>query len=190
MVVFSLGMLVEKKGFRYLIEAISSVSEECPVFFAIGGEGPERERLEHLIEEYRVASLIKLIGRVTTHDVPVLLKRADIFVLPSIVDSQGETETLGVVLLEALASGTPCIASRVGGIVDIVEDGVNGFLTKPGNSGELAQKILLLLRDENLRLSMGKAGRKKVATHYTWDINAKRTEDVYRLVVNKERDSH
>ena len=106
---------------------------------------------------------------------------SDVFVLPSIIDKEGNTEGLGVVLLEALACGVPCVASRVGGITDIVQDGKNGFLVEPENPAELAHRIAVLIEDERLRKEMSEYGRRFVANNFTWKAKAL---ELYRIYQN------
>ena len=101
---------------------------------------------------------------------------ADIFVLPSYYEAQG------IVLLEAMASGLPCVATNIGGIPETVIDGKNGILVEPRNPMKLAQAILTLAEDEDLRLKYGRMGRKRVVEEYDWRKIASKTEKVYRRV--------
>jgi glycosyltransferase involved in cell wall biosynthesis len=88
-------------------------------------------------------------------------------------------EPFGIVLLEAMHCGKAIIASNVGGIPSILEDGHTGLLFDPGNVNDLAEKIIMLLKDKDLRINMGNAGYKKV-TEFTWDKVTERTVDIYR----------
>jgi colanic acid/amylovoran biosynthesis glycosyltransferase len=91
-----------------------------------------------------------------------------------------------MVLAEALASGTPCVASRTGGIVDIVEDGVNGYLVTPGDSQELAEKVMLLLQDDDMRVQMACLGRDKIEKQFSLPAVADKVLTVYRSLIIPE----
>lgn len=102
---------------------------------------------------------------------------ADIFVLPSYYEGQG------IVLLEAMASGLPCISTEVGGVPETVINKKNGILLKPGDKATLEKTLLDLVEDEQLRKKYGNNGRKRMIKHYDWDIIAKKTERVYGKVI-------
>jgi len=110
-----------------------------------------------------VQSYVRPVGWVSPSVLPKLYKDIDICVIPSIWH-----EPFGIGALEAMASGKPLIASRVGGLQDIVEDGVTGFLVEPRDVGELAEKLEILMNDSALRERMGKAGREKAMKNYQW----------------------
>src|SRR5881396_2926147 len=131
--VLFVGRLVERKGVAHLIEAIARLGPTGPPL-EIVGEGPERPALEALAQRLGVAQQVMFRGKVAPHELQASYARAAVCVLPSVLDTRGDTEGLGVVLLEAMNHGTPVIASRVGGIPDIVEDGVSGLLVPPGDA--------------------------------------------------------
>jgi glycosyltransferase involved in cell wall biosynthesis len=103
----------------------------------------------------------------------------DIFALPSVMLPDGVTEGLGVPLLEAEASGLPIVATSVGGIPDAVEDGKQGFLVQPGDAKSLADKILQLVDDAELRRRMGLAGQHKVQAEFNASIQADKLHKFY-----------
>lgn len=177
--IFALGSLVPKKGFIHLVEAIPRVLSQVECEFVIGGQGPELEALRARATELGVHNVLTFLGRVPTTDVPRLMREAAVFVLPSILHVSGESETLGMVLVEALASGTPCVASETGGIPDVIEDGINGFLVPPGDSTLLAERIVMLLTDEKLRNSLGRNGRQKVERYFGLSVVAEHVLAVY-----------
>jgi glycosyltransferase involved in cell wall biosynthesis len=181
--IFALGVLISRKGFIHLVDAMPAVLEQTDCELIIGGDGPERARILERASQLGIADRVHLLGKVSTDEVPRLMCEADVFVLPSVPESSGYNETLGVVLLEALASGTPCVASRTGGIPDAVEDGVDGYLVTPGDSNELATCIIRLLRDEDLRERMGQAGRQKVEQRFSLQPIVRRTIAVYEQLL-------
>jgi glycosyltransferase involved in cell wall biosynthesis len=106
-------------------------------------------------------------------DVPQFLAGIDIFVLPSLY------EGLGVAALEAMAAGKAVVASRVGGLAELVNDGENGFLVPPGDAEGLAAALAKLIRDKNLRAAFGQKGAARVREHFTIEQMAKKNEACY-----------
>ena len=183
--VFALGKFIERKGFTYLIDAIAMLQDNQPVQLMIGGRGPLKGTLGQQASSLGIADRVIFLDYIPDDDLLAYYTVADIFVSPSIVDSQGDTEGLGVVLLEALACETPCVASRVGGIVDIIRDGVNGFLVEPRNSEVLADKMQWLISNEGLRQEMGKQGRLFVEEHFSWQAKAQEIFEIYQVLLQE-----
>jgi glycosyltransferase involved in cell wall biosynthesis len=174
-VVLAVGRHIKLKGFRYLIEAAARIKDQVPFVLVIGGQGPETENLRNRARELGLGEQVIFAGRIPNHDLPRLYNRAAVVVQPSIVDEEGNTEGLGVVLIEAMACGIPCVASNVGGIPDIVKDGDNGFLTPPKDTAALAESILTLLGNQELNQKMGENGRRFVRQNYSWAHLTSRT---------------
>ena len=144
-ILFSLGLLVEKKGFPYLIRALPEILKKHKnTVLLIGGSEKEEQNLKDLVKELNLEKEVKFLGTISADKTAAFYNICDIFVLPSIIDSKGETETLGVVLLEALACGKPVIATNVGGIPDVVTNDV-GVLIEQKNSKQLEKAIINLL---------------------------------------------
>ena len=140
----NVAALVPHKGQRYLIEAAHLVVREIPdARFVILGEGELREHLERLVHEHNLEKHVLLPGFRT--DVLGCIKGFDVFAMSSV------TEGLGTSLLDAMACATPIVATRTGGIPEIVEDGVNGLLVPPRDAPALARAIVRLLNDEPRR---------------------------------------
>lgn len=182
-VILFLGLLVEKKGIKFLIETFKNVlTEYKDAVLVIGGHGPEYDSLTNLAEELEISEKVLFLGEIKSDETPELFNIADLFVLPSIIDSHGETETLGVVLLEAMSCGVPVIASDVGGIPDIV-DNKTGFLVEQKNIELITQKILILLNDPILRKNFGKAGREKIFENFSPEKQIEKTISVYKSLI-------
>ena len=181
--VLALGKFIERKGFSYLIDAIAMLQERDLVQLMIGGRGPLKKSLQQQASNLGIADRIVFLDYIPDDELPDYYTVADVIVSPSIVDSQGDTEGLGMVLLEALACETPCVASRTGGIVDIVKDGLNGFLVEPEDSVAIADKVWRLISDGELRQEMGKQGRLYVERFYSWQVKAREILQVYTHVV-------
>lgn len=185
--VLSVGRLAERKGFKYLIDAIDKIVNTYGrknVRVLIGGDGPLKNNLERAISEKNLGLYISLVGFVDGKDKPGLFSEADVFVLPAIVDEQGDTEGLGMVLLEAGACKTPVIASNVGGIVDIVKDSENGFLVPEKDPTTLANAILTLMDDSDLCAKMGHKGQIIFNEYFSEDALNHRVIKIYRNLLN------
>lgn len=180
-IILSIGRLVDKKGIRYLIVAMREVIKIYPnTKLIIGGSGPEKERLERLSKNLGLNDNIIFAGYIKDIDLPMYYASSDIFVLPSIETKGGDTEGLGIVLLEAMASKTSLIGSDIGGITDIIIDNDNGLLTKPGSSKDIADKIITLLQDKKLRHSLSEKGLKTVNESFSWDVIIEKFINLYK----------
>lgn len=152
-IVATAGRLVEQKGQRFLIEAFKKVaSEHGAAKLFVFGEGARRGDLENLVRSMNLEGSVFLPGATPAQDIFAL---ADVFVLPSL------WEGMPLILLEAMASGLPVIATDVSGSRELVSEG-NGFIVPPKDSGALAEKIGMLLRDDALRARLGQVSRKEV----------------------------
>lgn len=179
------GRLVERKGVRYLIEALETISGSTTL--TIVGEGPERENLEKLAESKGIMDKIRFTGWVSEDGLTDLYQRCNLFILPACIDSKGDTEGLGVVLIEAMGYKKPVIASNVGGIVDIVKDGETGLLVPEKDSGKLADAILKVLNDDTLACRLGENGYKFVSSKFNWDRIIDRLVSLYSEVLKGEK---
>jgi glycosyltransferase involved in cell wall biosynthesis len=161
-VIGTIAHLFPRKGYEFLISAMVEVRRAVPdVRWLVIGKGDPHytAKLTDLIAKNGLEGLTKFLGYQT--NIFPFLHLMDCVVLPSIM------EGFGFVLVEAMAVGKPVIASRVGGIPEIVEDGVTGILVDPRDSRSLAKQIILLLQDPQRRLTMGRAGKRRVQEHFT-----------------------
>ncbi len=172
-VVGNVAALVPHKGQRYLVDAAHLVVQSVPdARFIILGEGELREHLQKQVHEHHLEKHVLLPGFRT--DVLGCIKGFDLFVMSSV------TEGLGTSLLDAMACGRPIVATRAGGIPEIVEDGVNGALVPPRDAASLAAAIVRALNDEGWRRRMGEAGLARVRERFTVDRMVEQTAAVYR----------
>jgi glycosyltransferase involved in cell wall biosynthesis len=179
--VLFVGRLVERKGVAQALEAIAKLGPTGPRL-EIVGEGPERAALAQLADRLGVADRVVFRGRISGAELQASYARAAVCVLPSVRDTRGDTEGLGVVLLEAMNHGTPVVASRIGGIPDIVEDGVSGLLVPPADAAALAAAIRRLLSDPALARRLGEGGRRRLHDRFSWRAIVQRWLDLYASV--------
>ena len=179
-----IGRLIDWKGTEYLIKALPKILETYPgTKLLLVGSGPQKRRLVTLSGSLGITNTVLFIGEVGQEELPKFYSLATVFVLPSIVNDKGETEGLGVVLLEAMACGVPVIGSNVGGIPDIISDGETGLLATPKDPDDLARKIIRLLSDETLRKSVIENAFSLIRNNFSWDVIADKFETLYRNTV-------
>jgi glycogen(starch) synthase len=169
------GRLAPQKGVRTLVAA-AGLLEDPSAQVLLVGDGPERKALEKEAKRIGVADRLLFEGFLAHERLPAVLAHADLLVLPSIY------EELGTVLLEAMQAGLPVVASKTGGIPDVIEDGVNGLLVPPGEPGALARAIDRLLAERDLARQLSK-GVQERAKDYDWEVLAERVLAVYRGVI-------
>jgi glycosyltransferase involved in cell wall biosynthesis len=177
-IVFSLGNLIERKGFHYLIDAIADMIKKREDFLCfIGGTGPLKDRLERQINKLDLQNYIKLINFIPDELVPIWMNAADIFVLPSL------NEGLPIVQIEAMSCGLPVVATAVSGNIDLISSGENGVLIPPKSPKEMADAISILLDDDKMRGKLGKNARETIEEKFTWDIISNKILECYELLV-------
>jgi glycosyltransferase involved in cell wall biosynthesis len=165
--IVSVGRLVAFKGFADLIDACAELVRRRIDFVCdIIGDGPLRETLQAKIERLDLSSRVNLLGSLSQGAVLEKLQAAYIFALASTTDTQGATDVFPTVILEAMASARPVVSTRLAGIPELVVDGQTGMLAPPGDSTALAHALEQLLREPELRLRFGDAGRARIEQHF------------------------
>ena len=178
--ILGVGRLIEKKGFSYLIKACRILRDQGQKFTCeIVGGGELRPGLDREIRELGLEGVVKLVGSRSQEELLSYYQRATVLVMPAVVARDGNRDALPTVLLEAMACGTPVVASSLTGIPEIVDHGENGLLVKPGDPTELARAINLLLSEPNLRERFGAGGRSKAEQLFDLKQN---TRELYRLI--------
>ncbi len=170
-VILTVGRVVERKGIAYLIRALPEIlaSQDAKIVIVGKGDPKVEADLRAAAHEVGLEDRVLFAGKVPEEELIRWYRSCDVFCLPAIVDSQGETEGLGVVLLEALNYARPVVASNVGGIPDIIKDGRTGLLCPQRDSGALAKTILRLLADPALGETLGRQGHEFVRKEFSWE---------------------
>ena len=179
------GRLVERKGVHLLLDALASLPAARRPVLHVVGDGPDRAGLEERARRLELGAGAVFHGFVAKEELQRRLSTCDAFVLPAVVDAKGDTEGLGVVLIEAMSYARPVIASAAGGIVDIVEDGRNGFLVPPGDAAALAGAMGRMMEDPSRARTLGLQGREDAAARFSWDAIADRLAEIYRGVAKR-----
>ncbi len=170
------GRLVPQKGFDVLIRSYA-LARLPELDLLIAGEGPERQRLAGLVAELGLVGRVQLLGRLSHHEIAELHAGADFFVLSSVAE-----EGFPLVCVEALASGLPLVATRSGGVEELVEDGVQGLLVDMGDPQGLSHALRRLGTDGALRAEMAVEARER-AEQFDWDVITRQYLELYREVV-------
>lgn len=172
-IIFTLGGLIKRKGFNYLIDAMEQVcSQRDDVICFIGGAGPEKRSLQEQIERLHLGERVKLLGSLPGDQLTLWMNACDFFVLPSL------NEGNPTVMFEALGCGKPFVGTRVGGVPEVIASDEYGLLVEPADPEDLAEKILVALDRE--------WDRDKILTYaerYTWENIAKEIMGVYEQVL-------
>jgi colanic acid/amylovoran biosynthesis glycosyltransferase len=171
--ILCVGTLHEVKGQAYLIEACRQLQErgfnfECHFV----GEGPDKNSLTELVEQAGLSDKVRFHGRLTRDEIACLLLDADVLTAPSVPTRDGRREGIPVVLMEAMGSGVPVIASKLSGIPELVNHQLTGLLVPPGDATSLADALECYIKDPDVRHRLGRAGREKVVGEFDLNQNA------------------
>ncbi|MBY8876530.1 glycosyltransferase family 4 protein [Actinacidiphila acidipaludis] len=179
-VVVCVSRLVRRKGQDTLILALPRILREFPdAALLIVGDGPYRGELETLAERTGVAGSVVFTGAVPWAELPAHFGAGDVFAMPCRTRRGGlDVEGLGIVYLEASATGLPVVAGDSGGAPDAVLDGETGWVVPGGSPEQAAERVLTLLRDPELRRAMGERGRDWVERAWRWDLLATRLKSL------------
>ncbi len=182
------GRLATKKGFHVLLRAAPAILAAHPeTHIVLAGSGDRLTELRAAAAPF--AERIHFPGTVAHDALPDLFRAADVFTLPAVHDSKGNVDGLPNVILEAMASGLPVVASGISGIPLAVEDGRTGLLVPEGDAAALAAALLRLLANPEERRAMGEAGRRKAERELTWDAIAARYRAAYLEALAGRTDS-
>lgn len=165
--IVTIGRLVEKKGIEYSIRAISQiVGTYSNIEYSIIGDGYLRTELEQLIQSLNLTDKVHLLGWKNQTEIVEILNQAHIFIAPSVTSSNGDQDAPVNTLKEAMLMGLPVISTYHGGIPELVQDGISGFLVPERNADAIAERLIYLIEHPEIWVHLGIAGRKFVETHY------------------------
>ena len=160
-----IGRLAATKGLPILLQCVAALKPSFPnLLLTVVGDGSDRPLLEDLANSLGIHEAIKFVGYQSQGKVREYMQHADVLILPSFA------EGVPVVLMEAMAAAVPVVATRIAGVSELVEHGVSGYLVPPGDLDSLTEAIENLLRDDQLRMAFGQAGRAKVEKEFDIEI--------------------
>ncbi|PER45198.1 hypothetical protein COL26_20335 [Bacillus thuringiensis] len=173
-----IARFAEPKNHQVLVEVLSRLdTQDWNIRFV--GEGPLKKEIELEVKEKNLSNKVIFLGN--RDDIPEMLACSQIFILTS------DWEGLPLSIIEAMRSGLPVIASNVGGVEELVQDGKTGFLIEKGNKKELMEKIKFLMENAELRNEMGLSGRKRYIEHFTFEKMAHETLAFYQTIINQKQ---
>jgi len=165
--IVSVGRLVTFKGFEQLIDVCAELDRRGLDFTCeIIGDGPLRENLQEKIDRLSLSSRVTLLGSLSQGGVFEKLQAGDIFALPSITDRQGASDVFPTVIMEAMSAARPVVSTRLAGIPELVVNEETGFLVRPGDTMALVEALEQLIRNPELRLRYGRAGRMRIEQRF------------------------
>lgn len=178
--VFYMGRLTYEKGVHVLIDALGQICHLFPdIQLVIAGDGPYRSQLEAQAKTVLAPQQVQFIGWISGQQKSALLSQASVAVVPSLY------EPFGIVALEEMGAALPVVASRVGGLPEVIEEGVTGLLVPPGDSTALAEALTTLLRQPKWCEALGRAGRLRALEHFSWNAVAQETLQLYNSFLPK-----
>lgn len=181
------GRLVEKKGIEYVIRAIARLISLHPMLeYHIIGDGPLRSEFEQLIQALDIGDAVKIWGWRNEREIIEILDQCHLFVAPSVTAAGGDQDAPINVLKEAMAMGLPVISTYHGGIPELVEDGVSGFLIPERDVDALVEKLGYLIQHPDRWAEMGRAGRGYVETYFDLDVLNDRLVELYQSLLQPE----
>jgi glycosyltransferase involved in cell wall biosynthesis len=177
--ILSVGRLVWRKGYKYLIDAMLHVLSEYPnAKLVIVGHGEQGIPLQIYVKKLGIDGSVRFLDNVSREKLYSLYSEAEVYVQPSLY------EPFGITILEAMSMRKPVVATSVGGIQEIITNGVEGLLVEPRNSSQLADAVINLLSDSSLRRKLGNKARERVEKEFTWEAIAKKNLALYNNLLN------
>ena len=172
----TVGTLIPLKGIQYLLKAMPIIRQQFPeVHLEIIGEGPYRKKLEKQTKKLKLTKFVKFAG--FQADVEKSLAKLDLYVQPSV------SESFGLAIVQAMSVGLPVVATRTGGIPELVTEGKSGILIEAGNSKAIAEAVLKLLFDHSLARKMGEMARRESTVRFNLKDMILDVENLYEEVV-------
>jgi len=185
-VILTVGRLVKRKGHDMVIKSLPRVLGKVPeAIYLIVGTGPEEQNLRELTRALGLEEKVIFAGFVPDEDLPGYYSSSDVFIMVSREIGEKDIEGFGLVFLEANACGKPVIGGKSGGISDAVADGVSGVLVDPLKVDEISQALITLLSNEELAMTLGCQGRKRVEEEFGYKVTAKKLSKILDSVKSK-----
>jgi glycosyltransferase involved in cell wall biosynthesis len=174
-IVLFVGGLVPVKGLPYLIRAVPALCRRHGdrLLFVIAGDGDLDKELRHMSRTLKIDGQIRFVGRVLHDEIPYWMNASDVFVLPSLDEGMPNT------VIEALSCGLVVVASRVGGTIDVIQDGVNGLLVEPGSTQSIVDKLSLVLEDQRLCKKL-RGNARQTVIGYDTDRQLQTLDSIYQ----------
>ena len=179
----AVGRFAEKKGFKYLIDAMPAILNEFPdTKLVLVGYGPKKAELKSQTKKLDLEKHIIFSGGKSRLELSYYYATADIFIGPSIVAKGGDTEGQPAAFIEAMASKTAVVASNVGGIEDMIEDGKTGLLIPQKDSEQISKSVITLCKDNALKQRLEENGKQRIMKNFRWEAVAQQYMSIYEFI--------
>ncbi|MFZ5994958.1 MAG: glycosyltransferase [Thermodesulfobacteriota bacterium] len=183
-----IARFVPCKGHRFLLEAVKrAIDKGLSIKLDLIGDGLLRDRILWDIERLGLKGSVNCLGTMSQDGVYERLLAADLYIQPSVTSADGQTEALGISIAEGMASGLPVIATRTGGIPELVVDGVTGILVDEYDTEAMANAIVKLSKDAAMRNQMGNEARNRIIRHFSVEDGASSLEKIYESVIENRK---
>lgn len=187
-VILTVARLVPRKGHKVVLEALPKVLREVKdLTYLIAGEGPELSRLQQMARDLGVANSVTFLGNVTHEQICEYYNLCDVFIMVNRTESEGDIESFGMVFTEASATRKPVIGGRSGGTAEAVVEGRTGFLVDPDSPDEVAQRLCMLLTNDELARRMGSDGLRRVVAEFDWESRGHALRQISAELVRARR---
>jgi glycosyltransferase involved in cell wall biosynthesis len=179
----TVSRLIEKKGLSYALEAFSKVLKSFPKLeYRIIGSGSHNIILKEKANELGISSNVKFLSNVSDRRLIEEVGSALGFILPCITVDDGDKDGIPVAMMESMALKTPCISTNISGIPELIDNGENGFLVEPKNPDKIAEKIILLIENDDRRIKMGERAREKILMDFNIKKEVQNLEKIFQAV--------
>ncbi|MFA6215495.1 MAG: glycosyltransferase family 4 protein [Patescibacteria group bacterium] len=180
-IILSVGRLVERKGHDLVIKALPQIIKQLPaVMYVIIGDGPYRQTLENLVNQYQLRDYMTFLGAKKKEETAAFYQNCDVFAMPSRQLPNGDVEGFGIVFLEANSFGKPVIGGKSGGVPEAVLDGQTGILIDPASIDEMAQAAIKILSDRSYAERLGLQGLERVTSQFDWPTQVEKIKQVLK----------
>jgi phosphatidyl-myo-inositol dimannoside synthase len=177
-ILLSLARLVPKKGIDKVIEAMPEITANIPdAVYLVGGDGPDRVRLERLAEQVGVKDKVVYAGYLANDELNDFMNLGEIFIMPN-REINGDTEGFGLVFLQASACGLPVVGGNAGGTDDAIQDGKSGFIINGNDKSQIVSQVIKLFKNDDLRKGMGDFGLNWVTKECSWQSRVKQFDEI------------
>ncbi|SEC69385.1 glycosyltransferase [Paenibacillus sp. GP183] len=185
--ILSVGRFVEKKGFRYLLEAFAKVNQSYPQteLKIIGRTGPVSEEVQNIIKRNRLQNVVIIENFIDHRQIVEEMHSAHLFCLPSVQSKNGDEEGIPNVLKEAMATGAPVVSTKHAGIPELITDGKEGILVKERNVGQLVTALEQMIQEPQNWVRWGKDARKRIEKNFNLNIQLSFQAALYKEVITK-----
>jgi phosphatidylinositol alpha-1,6-mannosyltransferase len=187
-VLLTVARLVPRKNHKVVLQALPTVLKQVPnLKYLIAGDGPEKKNLQKMVQELALGHVVIFAGDIPHGKISDYYNLCHVFIMTNRLEPGGDVESFGMVFIEANALGKPVIGGRSGGAAESIVDGTTGFLVDPDDPVDVGERLLQLLKNEDLAMDMGIAGWERVKRDFDWTTRAHELRRIAAGLVSESR---